>query len=138
MRRSPQFIPVLFCTAAVIAAALSGCAPSPAPSDQVDHAGAFEVLRGKARIVSIDPVIGRAILDVGGRHVTAYWDTARVIPRRGDYVLNGPLKAPTVNPAEPIVKEQEMTAKPGDLIGYVGIKTGPDELLLRGISILGH
>jgi hypothetical protein len=121
-------------TACLMCLAMAACGQS-RPAADVPPYG---FVRGQARVVAVDPVLGRAILDIGGRHIQAYWNTQRVLAGPGSFFTDGPLSAPTVNAHDPIVREQNFPAKPGELIAYIGMRTGEDDLFLRGVTVVGH
>ena len=99
------------------------------PSSKKDS-GAF--LRGQAKVVSVDPVLGRALLEYKGRRVYGFWEVesaqARTWPM--EVTING-----ADGPLQPVVSSQEFPAQPGDTIAFVGMQTG-DNIYLRGVSVV--
>jgi len=126
----------------------AACAPTPAnpgafhylppntahwpAADQGGH-GAF--IRGSARVVSVDQTLGSATLDYQGNLVHAYWQTETMAAQGGAITPADVLKPPVGQYREADVRMQEFAAKPGDTVGFVGLRTG-DTIFLQGIAVL--
>lgn len=93
-------------------------------------------VRGNAKIVSIEPDNGHAVLDYEGRRVDAFWKTEVYLAQGGAFLKNdpNPMKPPVGQYAEPVAKQQTIHAKPGDSISFVGMTT-PSGILLRSVSV---
>ena len=95
-------------------------------------------IEGQARVVSVDQVLGRAVLEIGGREVRAFWLTQSTTPQlRGAVSRSGPVNSPTGVYYEAAVQRQTFPAEPGDLIAFVALRTG-DELFLRGVTVVAR
>jgi hypothetical protein len=116
-------------TVLLLPCVLISCA-QPAQTSLPD--GAY--VRGNARVVSIDPDSGHAVLDFQGRQVDAYWQTEVYLAQGGTLVQNDPLKPPVGQYAAPITKPQTLNAKAGDTISFIGMAT-PSGILLRSVAV---
>ena len=116
---------------------MGGCAQeviTPAP----DQAGSGAFIRGQARVLSVEPTLGRALLEFDGRQVWSYWQQERVFAReQGTVVRPNPVAGPQGLYSETIIQRQEFAAQPGDTIAFVGLRTG-ESIFLRGISIINR
>ncbi len=83
----------------------------------------------------VDQELGKVVLDVSGRQITAYWEIETNLAQGGAIVGNGPVRAPVANYHEPIAHRELFPAVPGDVIAFVGYQTGK-EILLRGVEVL--
>ena len=105
--------------------------PWPA-ADQGEH-GPF--IRGTARVVSVDQTTGGATLDYQGALVRAYWQTEIATAQGGIVTQAGAFKPPVGQYRPPDVRTQEFAAKPGDTIGFVGMRTG-NSIFLQSVAVL--
>ena len=125
-----RFVWAVLCLAL---AAITACTSQPpAPRD-----GGLRFVEGRARVISVDPILGQTWLEIDGHRVNAYWQTEAVQARGGAMISNGPLRPPIGEYREPVTHATPFPARPGDLISYVALQTG-DDLLLRGVSVVAH
>ena len=118
---------------ALLLASAFGCASQAPPAART---GAFFV-EGLAHVVSVDQVLGTAVLEIGGSRINAYWQTEQAYAQPGTFVANGPLAAPSGAYREPVVRAEKFAGNPGDLIAYIGLQTG-HEILLRSVQVVSH
>ncbi len=102
------------------------------PTDAPPSAGSY--VRGSARVISIEPENGHALLEFQGRRIDAYWQTETYLAQGGSLVQNDPLKPPVGQYAEPVPKAQTLNAKAGDTITFIGISS-PSGILLRAVAV---
>ena len=100
-------------------------------------AGESPFIRGTARVITVDAVVGQALLDFQGRQVYGYWLTSRQLAQPGTVEQADPLKPPVGQYQEAVEKPEIFAAVPGDTIEFVGMRTGND-IFLRNISIIRH
>jgi hypothetical protein len=93
------------------------------------------VVKGKAKVVSVDNTLGLAVLEYEGKRVRSYWQTETVLAQRGTVRADDPVKAPVGEYREPVVRAEVFGATPGDTIDFVGMWTGKD-ILLRGVAVV--
>jgi hypothetical protein len=101
-------------------------------ADQGEH-GPF--IRGTARVVSVDQTAGGATLEYQGAVVRAYWQTEITTAQGGTVTQADAFKPPVGQYRPPDVRTQEFAAKPGDTIGFVGMRTG-DSIFLQSVAVL--
>ena len=119
-----------FMTLAVIF--LAACTPI-----EKDDTGSL-FIRGTARVVSVDQTLGRDELDYQNRHVEAYWQTEIQYAQGGAVTrADSPIKPPVGVYREPNVKVQTFDAKPGDIIQFVGMRTGRS-IFLQGVAVVSQ
>lgn len=141
MRRPARRLPVLrlalgiMVAGGLVAGGGGGCAPRDGQAEEGEGGGAF--VRGRARVVSVNPAIGLATLEIDGERVQAYWELERMQAQGGAIVRSGPLKPAVGDYREPIVHTQEFPAQAGDVILFVAMKTGRN-LFLRGVQVVGR
>ena len=92
-------------------------------------------IRGTALVVSVDQTLGCATLEYQGQRVQAYWQTETASPQGGSLVRTDAIRPPVGQYREAEVRMQALEAKPGDTIGFVGMRTG-DTIFLRGIAVV--
>jgi hypothetical protein len=117
--------------ALLLCTCLAGCAEH--KDDTLSPATNIYV-RGSAKVVSLEPASGHAVLEFQGRQVDAYWQTERYVAQGGAIVKNDPLKPAVGQYAEPLPRMQTIQAKPGDTITIVGLST-PSGILLRSVVV---
>ena len=95
-------------------------------------------IRGTARVVSVDPTLGRVVLDYQRRRVEAYWQTEHSYAQGGSVAKSdGPLQPAVGAYREPSLKAQEFQGLPGDTIEFVGMWTGRS-IFLQGVAVVSH
>ena len=117
-----------------ISLAMAACSQQ-AATTTTDDGGLF--VRGTAKVVSVNLAMGRTVLEIDGRQVTAFWETHTALARTGSITREDQFKAPVGHYEEPVVREQEFAANPGDTIAFIGMKSGK-ELFLRTIQVIAH
>jgi hypothetical protein len=130
MRQPLVWLPGLVCAAVVL---LAGCGQKSASVQQKD--GLF--LQGRARVVSVNPAIASATLEIDGKLVKAYWELEHMTAQGGAKIQQGFFKPPVGDYREPIVQVQDFPAREGDIVVFVGMKT-PSGLFLRGVRPIGR
>lgn len=93
-------------------------------------------IRGTAKVISVDPGLGHALLQIGNRQVDAYWQTEVAAAQGGSTIQPDANKPPVGIYREPQVRNPAFTAQPGDTIAFVGLQTG-NSIFLSGISVVG-
>jgi hypothetical protein len=93
-------------------------------------------IRDTAKVVSVDHVLGQAVLEYQGKQVKAYWQTEVQFAQGGMVVQPDPtgLKLPVGQYRQPLTKQQVFEANPGDTIQFVGLWTDK-QIFLRSISV---
>ena len=124
----PAFVLALAC------AAMAGCSAS----ETDDSSSNPLVIRDTARVVSVDPQLGLAVLDLHGKQVRAFWQTEIMLAQGG--VVNQPdatgTRLPVGQYKEPVARTQTFAASPGQTIEFLGMWAG-DQIFLRSIAIQG-
>ena len=85
------------------------------------------VVKGRAKVVSVDNTLGLAVLEYEGKRVRSYWQTETVLAQRGTVRADDPVMA-RWGYREPVVRAEVFGATPGDTIDFVGMWTGKDIL----------
>lgn len=127
MRRLLMLLPVPLL---LLLPLISGCARKPAAT-QDD--GLF--VRGRARVVAVNPALATVTLDIDGKQVQAYWELEQVTAQGGAVVRQGSFRPPIADYREPIVSQQFFPAQEGDVVMFVAMKTG-NSLFLRGVQVV--
>lgn len=112
---------------------LFACAQEPLTTSK--DSGTF--VRGRAKVISVDALLGTTLLEYQGRQVHGYWSTEHALAQGGSVSQPDPLKPPVANYQEPVIKEQKLAVQPGDTIEFMGMWTGSD-ILLRGVAVVSH
>lgn len=102
-----------------------------------DPAAQGPFIRGTARVVSVDQKSGCATLEYEGRQVRAYWQMETASPQGGSVVRTDRVGTVVGQYREPEVRAQVFEAKPGDTIGFMGMRTG-DSIFLQGIAVVAR
>ena len=120
---------------AVIPLAMAACSQQADDTALSSDGGLF--VRGTAKVVSVNPALGRTVLEIDGQQVTAFWETQTAVAQGGTVTRDDQLKPPVGHYVEPLVKEQEFAASPGDTIAFIGMRSGK-EIFLRNIQVIAH
>jgi hypothetical protein len=94
-------------------------------------------VRGQARVVEVDNALGSVLLQMGKNKIRAYWSTETSRPQAGSVVTPDKVRGPVGVYGEAEVAEQEFPGKVGDVVSFVGMRTG-NELLLRRVEVISH
>src|SRR4051812_7018609 len=103
MKRPLMLTPVL------VFAFLAACSQHPDTHVTKDNG----MLKGVARVVSVNDDVGTVTLEIEGKKVPGYWELDRSFAQAGAVVKTGPMKAPVGDYHEPIVQRQGFPAQPG-------------------------
>jgi hypothetical protein len=123
-------------TACLLTLCGAGCAKQRMSEFDADSK-AVGFVRGQARVLSVDERLGLAVLEIDGQRVPAYWQKEVARAEGGAKVQDSPIRPPVGVYREPTVRPVTFPAQVGDVIAYVGLRTGND-LLLRGVQVIGR
>jgi hypothetical protein len=106
-----------------------------ANDDQSAPASPF--VRGTAKVISLDQTLGYVRLEIDGTQVDAYWQTEVAAAQGGFVALNDSVRPPVGVYREAEVHAQSLRAKPGDIVAFMGMRTG-NSIFLQGIAVISR
>jgi hypothetical protein len=140
---------LLWCTAILMAACVESTS-SPATFSrfgtpdlkrrvvtEADLAAPSLFFRGTAKVISIDQALGYARLEYDGRQVDAYWQKEISTAQGGIVTQADPVRPGVGVYREPEVRVQPLSAKPGDTIAFIGMRTG-NSIFLQGVAVISR
>ncbi len=90
------------------------------------------MVTGKGTVVEVNPRLGMAVIDMKGKQFNIYWKPEIVVAHTGTVVPPQSMLDPPVGAYEaPTVVPTAFPAKPGDVIEFLGMRSGDDILLSR-------
>ncbi|HVS69794.1 MAG TPA: hypothetical protein VHQ47_00900 [Phycisphaerae bacterium] len=90
------------------------------------------MVTGKAKVVEVNARLGVATVDMRGKRFNIYWKPEIVVAHSGTVVPPQSMLDPPVGAYEaPTVVPTAFPAKPGDVIEFLGMRSGDDILLSR-------
>jgi hypothetical protein len=100
------------------------------------QAQGIPMVSGRAMVVEVNPRLGMAVLDMRGKQFDAYWKPEVIVSHNGTYVPPKTMFDPPVGVyQETTAVPTAFPAKPGDMIEFLGMRSG-DDILLQRVAVV--